>query len=296
MRSYKIVIYLLLVTASNTTAQITTVPFEYYQRLIFVRVNVNSAYNLLFLLDTGANVSAIDQKIAETLHLEEIKIESVEGSAGTISVPTVKSNSVSVGQAELSDINFTKYNLKGSLSPPNENLDGILGTDFLKHFIVTLDFKKRLITLSNKCSDYLSESIPFELENGIPRFKSIINFEISSFFRYDSGSSLFETDDIYLNTTSNVFEMISKIDTSLKPVANFSASGIGGSMDIPVYMIKSISLNNYDLTDPFIIVQPKQGYFARQDAVGFFGNNLVEKFEKVTIDFKNKIMYVLKIK
>jgi hypothetical protein len=38
------------------------------------------------------------------------------------------------------------------------------------------------------------------------------------------------------------------------------------------------------LDSPWIIVQPRQGYFARRDALGFVSNNLLEKFEAVVLD------------
>jgi ribosomal protein S17E len=42
---------------------------------------------------------------------------------------------------------------------------------------------------------------------------------------------------------------------------------------------------------PSIVVQPREGYFLGDEAVGFFGNNLLEKYRKVTVDFTtNKVI------
>ncbi|MGE5458699.1 MAG: TIGR02281 family clan AA aspartic protease, partial [Methanococcaceae archaeon] len=273
-------------------AQAATVSFEYYQRLIFLKVTVNGSDSLLFLFDTGANTSAIDEKVAETLQLTTIKVDSIEGTAGIIVVPTVKAKKVAVGNAIVKNIYFTKYDLSGSLAPPNKHLAGILGTDFLKHFAVTIDFQSNQLSFSRSPGEKLPWSFSFEMDNGIPRVKSVINDSIPVYFRYDSGSSLFETKDIYLNTTTAVLELLMKIDTSQKPVKQFSATGVGGNIKIPVYKITSVLLSNQKIEHPFLIIQPRQGYFARNDAVGFFGNNLMEKFEKVTIDFIRKKMYV----
>lgn len=269
----------------------TTVPFEYYQRLIFFKVKVNNADSLLFLFDTGANASAIDEKTANRLKLQTVKIDTVEGTAGIIIVPSVKAKSISVGNSLVKNIRMTKYDLSGSLVPPNQHSSGILGTDFLKYFVVTIDFQNRQISFSKTIPDKLSVPIPFELNNGIPRIKSSINDSIATFFRYDSGSSLFETNDIYINTTTSVFEKLQKSDNPLKPVAHLSASGVGGNIEIPVYKINSVLLDRIEVKQPYLIIQPKQGYFARPDAVGFFGNNLFEKFKKITIDFINKNIY-----
>lgn len=282
---------LLLTHVFNAIAQ-TTISFEYYQRLIFLKIKVNEADSLLFLFDTGANASAIDTKTADKLSLITIKKDSVMGSAGNIFVPYVAIKSVAVGKYSIKNLVFTKYNLSGSLSPPNMKLDGILGTDFLKHFAVIIDFKNKLMTLSKEFKDKLLTSIPFELENGIPRVKAKINHNISTYFRYDSGSSLFDTKDVYFNTTIPIFKLLTNTDTTLKPVSHLSATGIGGNITIPVYKLKSVMFNSIEIKKPFLLVQPKQGYFAQADAVGFFGNNLLEKYQKVVINFIDKKIYL----
>lgn len=280
-----------LVFSINCFTQ-TTIPFEYYQRLIFLKVSVNKTDSLLFLFDTGANASAIDEKVADDLQLKTIKLDTVEGTAGIIIVPSVKAKKVAIGNSVVKNIYFTKYDLSGSLSPPNQHLAGILGTDFLKHFAVSIDFQSRQISFSGNIQEKLSMSFPFEMDNGIPRVKSVINDSIVTYLRYDSGSSLFETAEIYLNSTTTVLEALIKIDTSLKPVKQLTATGVGGNIKIPVYKINSVLLSDLRIEQPFLIIQPNQGYFARTDAVGFFGNNLMEKFEKVNIDFVNDRIYI----
>ena len=289
MNMTKFLLFLIsLLFTLNCFGQTTTVSFEYYQKLIFFRMKVNNTDSLFFLFDTGANASAIDTKVSDKLNLKTAKNDTVEGTAGIINVPFVKAKTLSVGNSVVKNIYFTKYDLSGSLAPPNQYLAGIVGTDFLKHFVVTIDFQNKQISFSKKNRDKLTNTIPLELDNGIPGIKSSINDSITTFFRYDSGSSLFETNDIYLNTSTSIFEKILFSDSTLKPVRFLSASGVGGSIKLPVYKINSVLLGNIEVKHPFLIIQPKQGYFARTDAVGFFGNNLFEKFHKVTIDFINK--------
>ncbi len=293
--SQKINFSLILLLTFNLNVHASVIPFEYYQHLIFLKLKVNSNDSLLFLFDTGANTSAIDQKTADVLNLKIIRIDNVEGTAGIIDVPVVNAKSISVGNSSVKNLLLTKYDLSTSLVPPNQHLDGILGTDFLKHFVVTIDFQNKEISLSKKVTNTLQVSFPFELDNGIPMVKAIINGKIPAFFRYDSGSSLFDTKDIYVNTTTPIFGMIEKADSTLNPVQYLSAAGLGGNMQLPVYKIDSLLLNTIKIKEPFLIIQPMQGYFARQDAVGFVGNNLFEKFKIVTIDFIEKKIHILKM-
>lgn len=280
-------IILIILTAGNSfqlTAKEESIPFEYYQRVIFLKVCINHSDSLVFLFDTGANASAIDNRTSEKLALPVLRTDSVAGSAGTIAVQMVKINSTQAGNAIIKNLEFTKEDLSYSLAPPGRHLDGILGTDFMKHFIVTIDFKTHQISFSKR-NESTDQFIPFEMEGNIPRIKATINDSLQTFFRYDSGSSLFETDSTYINVTTDNWMAIQKSDPLLKPCSYFSGMGTGGEIKLAVVQIKSFSFYGQRIQNPFIIVQPKQGYFARPDAVGFFGNNLFEKFEKVIIDF-----------
>src|SRR5687767_9819653 len=278
----------LFITCFTHTVHANSLHFDYYERLIFFNVKVNNTDSLLFLFDTGANASAIDAAAAHKLNLQAYKTDSVEGSAGIIAVEMVKIKSVVVGNAKIKNLLFTKQNLSYMLAPHGKRVEGILGTDFMKHFVVTIDFTNQKISFTKKPESNFVSSLPFEMDNNIPRVKAIINNSFPTFLRYDSGSSLFDTDSTYINVTNPNWKAIQSADTSLKPYTYFTGIGIGGEIKLAVVPVKSFSFNDIQVKNAFIIVQPEQGYFARPDAVGFFGNNLLEKFGKVTIDFKRK--------
>ncbi len=68
--------------------------------------------------------------------------------------------------------------------------------------------------------------------------------------------------------------------------ANFvSGQGVGGSVYMQVVKIHGLKLCELDISSPYMVVQSKEGYFKRDDAIGFFGNNILEKQKKITIDF-----------
>jgi hypothetical protein len=50
-----------------------------------------------------------------------------------------------------------------------------------------------------------------------------------------------------------------------------------------------------EIKSPYLIVQPSQGYFARPDAVGFFGNNFFETQDRVILDFIHYRIYTNKL-
>jgi hypothetical protein len=130
------------------------------------------------------------------------------------------------------------------------------------------------------------------LDNGIPRVRATLNDSVRAEFRLDTGASLFETQDVYLNVTASVWEQLTALDAKLKPTAYLTGGGIGGEVKLPVARIRKFSAGTASISSPFVIVQPKLGYFARSDAVGFISNNLLEKFSPVTIDYLERKLYL----
>ena len=294
---HKILYFLCLLIACFSfagTLYAQAVKFEYYQSLIFFKVVVNDKDTALFLMDTGANASAIDNTLADKLKLEVSKKDTVEGTAGTMITDMVTLDNISIGKYYVNNLTVSKQDLSGMITPNNQKLSGILGTDFLKHFTFTLDFPKHEIAFlkvklnSNTGLRYL----PFEMDNGIPRVKVTINGTVTTYLRYDSGASLFPTDKLYLNVPEDVYTKLRAADTSLKPHEYLKGSGIGGELKLPVVTIKRVKNENgtIDAKAVEMIIQPKQGYFARKDAVGFFNNNLLEKFQRVAIDISSGFM------
>jgi predicted aspartyl protease len=283
---------LCLAAASRVSAQV--LKFDYYQGLVFVKMKVNDTSGLLFLMDTGANASAIDNKLADKLKLKTTEKDTVEGSAGKIVTEMVKLDNLEIGKAYVNDLKVTRQDLSGMMTPRGEKLAGILGTDFLQHFTFTLDFVKHDISFLKvklRASPQL-RVLGLEMDNGIPRIKVKLNGSTDTYLRYDSGASLLPTGKVYINVTEDIFDLMKAADTSLKPHDYMVGSGIGGNVRLPVVTIRSLkdAGGNIDAKDIEMIVQPRQGYFARKDAVGFFSNNLLEKFTNVAIDLSSGIM------
>ncbi len=284
--TYQSILLALILFGHASFAQ--KVSFQQYQNLIFFKVKVNQEDSLLFLMDTGANVSVIDSALSDSLGLVTVKMDTVEGSAGNIYVPLVKVHYIAVAGKSVNGLDITKQDMRAAFCPPGQRLYGILGTDFLKHFNVELDFNQKTIAFSekpkkiNKGTRYCS----FEMDNGIPRIKVLINNKVNAYLRYDSGASLFATDEVYINITSAMWDELKAADTSLKPYEHLTATGTGGQLDMAVVKVNKVTANDFlSLANPNLIVQPRQGYFARQDAVGFFSNNLVQTMGRVDIDF-----------
>lgn len=276
----------LLIFASSSAVGV-----QYEHRLLYVPVSINNHPPVTFLLDTGANVSAIDESLLKKFGLAITGDTEVEGTAGVSKAKKTRVGSFAVSGKSVKELKPTVQNLGGLLDPAGGQTVGILGNDFLKHFVVEIDYRAKSMILRD--SGFGSGvSIPFQMDNGIPRLKGSLNGSISADFRIDTGASLFETEDVYLNIPTRVWNELTSREPDLKPSTHFKGSGVGGSVDLAVAQITSLSIGNLEIRSPYVIVQPEQGYFARPDAAGFVSNNLLEKFSPVTIDYAGRRLYL----
>lgn len=270
--------------------------FTYHQRLIFIEMLINDEPEMVFLLDTGASASALDLKTAEKLGLPVKGVSNVEGTAGVINAKNVQVRSLSFGKARAKNLIVPAYDLSGLLTPTGKKLAGVLGYDFLRSFVVTIDYGENKIEFSKRSlAKYPQVMVPFTPDNGIPRIKGVLNDTLEASLRLDTGASLFETHDVYLNITEQIWDRLIALDANLRPARFFTGGGVGGAVKLPVAQIRGLSVGEVRITSPFVIVQPKQGYFARPEAVGFVSNNFLEKFSPVTINYRQNILGLSKI-
>ena len=281
---------LLFISFFLTPIKTKAIEFEYFQSLIFLEVTVDNKDRLLFLLDTGANKSAIDLKIARECNMPFIRVDSVEGASGNFSVNMKLAREVKVGDLIKTNIEMTEQDLSYFITPGEQPLAGILGTDIISDKILQIDFRSGIIEFLDKI-DNKSTFISFTFNNGIPLFNLTINDSLVVPLRYDSGASLFDSQHTYINITESVWETLVTSNDKIKPEKYFSGTSASGTVDLPVAQIDKITIGDFQFYPSYVIVQPAIGYFARKDAVGFFGNNLMEKFNKVTLDLIRGLLY-----
>jgi hypothetical protein len=285
MRRLLTTILLVVVTAQATFAESATVSFQYYESLIYVKLALNGRKDLLFLVNTGANRSVIDKVLAAQLKLSVQNKDSVVGSVGREAIELLNAKSIQIGSVTLRDQSITKRDLGSFPTPDNSRLSGILGTDVLARFYVLVDYNKKKITFQSSKPPAFKQNIPFTMSNGFPVVQALINDTLSVPLYLNSGVSLRPSPSIYINVSEGLWRKLKTISPRLSPQSHLTVRGVGGSAFLPVIPVSSIDLGRFRITQPFIIVQPSGGYFKKDEITGFLGNNLLEKYQKVCIDF-----------
>lgn len=147
-----------------------TIPFELVAKHVMLRVTVNNSRPLWFVLDTGDKFAVIDLDRAKELGLNlggEIRV----GGAGSHldTGAFVKDSRFSIsGFAGFSQPVTLAIPLKKLAPRFGQDFDGIIGSEFIKQFVLELDYQARVIKLHDKDKFAYSgpgESIPSHLNS-----------------------------------------------------------------------------------------------------------------------------------
>lgn len=124
----------------------TSVAIKTTGSMIFVPALVNGV-NARLLLDTGASKTMIRPMLAQLAGIEPGRgaphARMIVVGGGELSVPLVRARSIAINEAVVHAIEIGVY----EAVPDLPDVDGILGTDYLNHFAVTIDRQKGTLLL-----------------------------------------------------------------------------------------------------------------------------------------------------
>jgi predicted aspartyl protease len=116
---------------------------------LVVPVHVNGGGPFRFVLDTGATLTCVGSALADSLALPEQRgtVGVGAGIGGTGRMRLVRLDSLRVGGAMASGMTACSLDLE-HIAEIGFDVQGLLGLNFLREFRVTLDFDRRVMTLS----------------------------------------------------------------------------------------------------------------------------------------------------
>src|SRR6185503_4681162 len=147
------------------------IPFELVTRHILIKVRINNSDPLSFIFDTGDKVAIVDLERARSLGLNLQGEVNVGGAGpGTLRGSYVREASLSVVGVEGNKQPVVlALPLQAMQSKFGHDIDGIIGGDFIKQFVVEVDYPARVLRLRDKDRFVYSgsgEIIPMSLNSG----------------------------------------------------------------------------------------------------------------------------------
>jgi hypothetical protein len=275
--------------APQPTAVPVQIPFELVTRHIVVKVRINNSRPLSFVFDTGDKVAIIDLNRAQELGLDlQGRVQVGGAGSGKLTGSLVRNATWTLPGLE-------GFSQPVALALPFDRLasrfghdfDGIIGSDFIKQYVVEIDYKAGVLKLHNKDTFVYSgagESIPVRLDSqGHPIIEADVtpigSEPIRGKFVLDIGSgnslalhSPFVADHGLLNPT-------------LKTIRAIGAGGAGGQTFGRVGRVSELKIGSFKISNPTVhFSEDKAGAFANRALAGNIGQQIASKF-KVFLDY-----------
>lgn len=260
-----------------------TIPFELVNEHIMIRAQVNGSRPLSFLLDTGDKYSIVDFELAKELGVPLGGNISVHGEG-----PEAKTG------AFVKETNFTLPGFPGFSAPvtlavPVRNLaprlghdlDGIIGSDFIKNFVVELDYQKRTITLHSRTTFSYSgpgEIIPIHLtSSGHPVLAATVTpvggNPINADVELDVGASG------ALELHSQFVREHHLPGANISTIRQIGAAGTGGDTQGRIGRVAAFKIGDYELHGPLTVFSSDTGgNTATVETSGNLGEEILERF------------------
>lgn len=281
------------------------VPFELVSDHIYLMAKVNGSYHLSFLLDTGARSSYLDFSKADELKLREVDSKGTKKVGTSDDISFFQFDSISIGS-----INHYQHGpdflQKQSLTLFNQTvtgisliqverfdgreLDGILGYDFFKRFVVEIDYVNQILTIYEpERLNYTGDGEVFKinLELNIPKIKAVVDAAHEGVFKIDIGSR--NSLDLYAPFVKK-HKFLEKYPRYLETPPGF---GVMGPVEGVVGRVKSFQLGS------FLVKSPVTGFclngspFGSHRVAGRIGAGILKKF-KVIFDYPHYRMILEK--
>jgi hypothetical protein len=272
------------------------IPFELHNNHIYLQVNVNDSEPLSFILDTAAS-STINRKRAESLGLKSNGRDRGFGvGKNAIEAAFVKGVILKVPGVTLSRQTIATVDLEEIQKAEGHTVHGILGSSFLRYFVVEINYAAKIINLySPETYRYMGkgERVPINLGSGLVSARATImplnRPPIQGLFVIDSGGA----HDLIL------YSPFVKRNTLLTEAQTANAvfiGGLGGSSRAVIGVVGTLQIgrSNIENVNTFFSLATSGG-MANEKFDGNIGNGLLRRF-KVIFDYSRRSMILESVK
>lgn len=279
--------------ALSAKEALAEIPFELYGNHIFIKIRINQSEPLNFIFDTGAAATIISQPKAKRLKFSSDGFVTVRSSKGPTIAYYSSDNTISfANHVNIDNIRISQLKLEHLDRILERPVDGVIGHDLLKHFVVLVNYDHFRLELYEQgvfspSQDYHER--PFDLIAGRPYIQAAMvlkNGEIlKGRFQLDNGSGSSVT--LY-----SPFVDRYNIPTKIGRTETIYTIGFTGIIDrnyagrLPAFDVGAFQINN-------IPIRLNQSYYfkkAFKDGIGHIGNGLLKRFN-IVFDYKNSVSY-----
>jgi hypothetical protein len=264
------------------------IPLDIDNNIIRMQVRVNNSKPLKFIFDTGASASGISSQRAAELGLKTQGQVSGSGTGGTFQASLIKGVSLSVPGAEISNQLIASFPFS---TPPGFEFDGVIGYDFIKQFVVEIDYQNKIMNLYSPRSYHYSgkgEVIPLLLAaQRTPHVSTKIILEgrapVEAKLEVDTGA-----DGTFVINSPLVKKQ--RLTEAILKTGQSNNNGAGGEQKLLIGRVKAVRLGRLAFDNPPVgLSQDTEGAGASKENDGVIGGEIFRRF-KVILDYSRKQM------
>lgn len=288
----------LLILACLVSAQawcqtpVATIPFEQYGDHSFIKVKVNKSEDLNFIFDTGDGLCVLNIEKAKELGMTSGATAKTTSAEGTISGKLVKHNELTVGGAPIHNVQVYETDLTHLEISIGKDIDGIIGYDVLKNYVVSMDYDKMEIKLYDPASySYMGtgKSFKINLTSFIPHIEGKVVLQngekVSGEFFVDTGAKAsvdFNTPFVESNS------LTSKIGESYI----YLVAGLGDKeYEHHRGRVKAFEFAGFTFDEmPVGLSHASSGIQAHKKVAGIIGSEVLRRFN-IVYNYHDKVMY-----
>ena len=131
--------------------EMTTISFDVVNYRPFIKVMVNGKGPLRFVIDTGASLTVLSDKVAQQLGIKPVarggNARAIGGS-GTFPIIYGVLDHIMIGESKIETVPiYIRTVFSSPDTPESERADGYIGLSVLSNFAVTIDYQNRQMTL-----------------------------------------------------------------------------------------------------------------------------------------------------
>lgn len=261
------------------------IPFEYKAGLIFIEIEIeNESYTFLF--DTGA-FSIFSPTLIEKNSLTKMpeNLDTLDAFAEAKELPLYQLSELKIADVTFNDFLVASDNFTENFPLSCLSFDGILGYNFFSELIISIDYEKRTLTLSDKLPN-LQEFTKIKLrQNSTHALEFFLHIEEQKVWMgVDTGSNT----GLQFRDKELAQILHKKEYKSQRIIGLFSSSLSGANKQSfqDIFLLKDFSIAKRIEIDAFPISY-------EENSPNLAGNGFLNYFHTI-IDFKHKRLYLKK--
>lgn len=273
---------------------LTSFPFTLLSGgIILVKATLgNYPDTLNFVFDTGSGGISLDSTTCAQLRIvPKPSDKTIRGIAGIRNVSFVYNETLHLPGLQVDSLNFHVNDYAILTSVYGQNIDGIIGYNFLTRYIVKIDYDSSIIYVYSKGTikyakgGYLTRPFIVNLPMEEARVKD--NANIGARFYFDTGAGLcllLSTDFV---SDSSLFSSKKK-----KPVPTL-AQGLGGKTNMLQTTVKEFRIGPYHFRNvPAYIFDDEYNITSYPSLGGLIGNDLLRRFN-IILNYGRREIYLM---